>query len=83
MFCLRRDDAAVQGVRVGFTTPRALGKATVRNRVRRRLREAVRLRLGEVTAAVDLVFQPRRNVLTADWQTLQREVERVLGKCGI
>ena len=30
------------GARVGFTTPRALGKAVVRNRIKRRLREQIR-----------------------------------------
>ena len=62
------------GPRVGFTVGRALGGAVVRNRIRRRLREAVRLHLGELPVAADVVFNPRKSVLTADFAELQREV---------
>src|SRR6185295_7884657 len=36
------------GPRIGFTVPRALGGAVVRNRIKRRVREAVRLRLDQL-----------------------------------
>ena len=50
-FCLRR--AAPEGSRIGFTVPRALGGSVVRNRLKRRIREAVRLqpRLAEAYVA--------------------------------
>jgi ribonuclease P protein component len=69
------------GPRAGFTTPRALGKSVVRNRIRRKLREAVRHELPRASKPVDYVFHPRRSVLEASLPQLRREVERILRKC--
>jgi len=80
-FCLRRE-AGEGGPRIGFTTPRALGKAVVRNRIRRCLRETVRLQLGQLDPQWDIVFNPRRTVLTASPESLRREVERLFRRCS-
>ena len=45
-------------LRVGFTVSKALGGAVVRNRLKRRLREAVRLH-GMIPAAMDIVINPK------------------------
>jgi len=60
--------------RVGLTTSRALGGAVERNRMRRRMREAVRLHLAELPAGIDLVLHPRRTVLAIEFVRLEREV---------
>jgi ribonuclease P protein component len=65
------------GPRVGLTAGRVLGKAVDRNRIKRRMREAVRLNLALLTRDVDVVLHPRRTVLTADFTTLQGEVSRI------
>ena len=68
--------------RVGFTVPKALGGAVERNRMRRRAREAVRHHLAllqQMDAAVDVVINPKKGVLTADFSELSREVERGFG----
>lgn len=71
----------VEGARAGFTTPRALGKAHDRNRMRRRMREAVRHELSKADPAVDFIFHPRRNALDVPIPSLRREVEKVFLKC--
>ena len=71
---------APASVRVGFTVPRILGKAVERNRIRRRLREAVRLNLSAAGAAVDVVIHPKKSVLTADSAQLRLEVARAFQK---
>lgn len=82
-FCLSRATSGeMPGPRIGFTTPRALGKAVDRNRIRRRLRETVRHVLGQLEPQWDIVFNPRRPVLTATPETLQREVERLFRRCN-
>lgn len=78
-FCL--DTKQPNGPRVGFTVPRSLGKAVERNRIKRRLREAVRTRLWKVGPQWDIVFNARRALLEAPWQELEREVDRVLRRC--
>ena len=70
------------GPHIGFTTPRALGKAVVRNRIKRRLREAVRLQLDRLNPQWSIVFNPRRKALDAPTSDLQREVERLFLRCN-
>ncbi len=76
-FYLPRDASAPGGgPRIGLTVGRVLGGAVDRNRIKRRMREAIRMRLGELTAPVDVVFNPRKSVLKLDFAELQREVGR-------
>ncbi len=72
-----KEDSAGAQPRVGLTAGRALGGAVERNRIRRRMREAVRLHLGELPALVDVVLHPRRSVLEMEFARLEREVARV------
>jgi ribonuclease P protein component len=60
--------------RVGFTVGRALGGAVVRNRMKRRLREAVRAHLSALAAPVDVVINPKKSLLTAEFTALAAEV---------
>jgi ribonuclease P protein component len=73
------------GLRVGFTVGRVLGGAVERNRMKRRLREAVRLSLP-VKANADVVINPKKSLLTMDFDALLNEVRRAFvvieEKCG-
>jgi ribonuclease P protein component len=63
--------------RVGLTAGRVLGGAVERNRIRRRMREAVRLHLDKLPPRVDVVLHPRRTVLDVEFARLEREVSRI------
>ena len=71
------DAAACSGPRVGLTVPKALGKAVDRNRIKRRMREAVRQHLGLLNGPVDVVLHPRKTVREMEFAKLEREVVRV------
>ena len=73
--------AAIPGVRIGFTVGRALGGAVQRNRMKRRLREAVRLcglptSVGEDVVGVDVVINPKKSLLIIDFADVVNEVKR-------
>lgn len=74
VFYMRRGSG--EGLRVGFTVSRALGGAVERNRMKRRLREAIRLRRPVVNLPVDIVINPKRSILTADFEGVLKEVGR-------
>jgi ribonuclease P protein component len=70
------------GARVGFTVGRVLGGAVQRNRIKRRLREAVRLRRALLKTPVDIVINPKKSVLTVGFPVLMEEVGRAFDVIG-
>ena len=80
VFFLRRQQEAEppSSPRVGFTVGKVLGGAVDRNRIKRRMREAVRMSSSACEGPVDVVFNPRKSVLTLPFVELVAEVARGL-----
>jgi ribonuclease P protein component len=74
VFYLLREQG--EGLRIGFTVGRVLGGAVERNRMKRRLRESVRLRWPEVRLPVDVVVNPKKSVLKLEFAELENEIAR-------
>lgn len=76
---LRGPDRAEGGPRFGFTVTKKLGNAVIRNRIRRRLREAVRHASGEFPeGAMDFVLLARSAALGLSFADLVRDVGRAV-----
>ena len=73
VFYLRQTEG---GARTGFTVGRVLGGAVARNRIKRRLREAVRLRRALLSGPVDVVINPKKSVRTIEFSMVLDEVGR-------
>jgi len=73
-----RPPAGQSGPRIGLTAGKVLGKAHERNRIKRRMREALRRHLDLLPPGCDLIFHPRRSVLTLEFAKLEVEVVRIL-----
>jgi ribonuclease P protein component len=66
------------GPRIGLTVGKVIGKAHERNRIKRRMREALRRHLGLLPQGCDLIFHPRRFILTLEFAKLEAEIVRIL-----
>jgi ribonuclease P protein component len=74
-----RQRAETGPVRVGFTVSRQVGNAVERNRVRRRLREMVRLAAGGgMRSGHDYVLIGRRAALAAPFGEMRQELDAAL-----
>jgi ribonuclease P protein component len=77
MTAFYRENQVNAAPRVGFTVGKILGGAVDRNRIRRRMRSAVRNHLSELVRPLDLVLHPRKSVLTLEFSQLDAEIMQV------
>ena len=75
-YLLRETEPERKDLRIGFTVGKALGGSVQRNRIKRRLREAVRLEGFSRALGADVVINPKRSALAADFSELQVEVAK-------
>jgi ribonuclease P protein component len=69
--------------RVGITVSGRVGNAVVRNKVRRRLREALRARLPKLKPGVDLLITARPASAAASWEELFEALDGVLARAAL
>ena len=73
-----------RAARIGFTVTKKIGGAVVRNRTRRRLKEAARLELaGQPISGVDLVLIGREATRGRAFLDLRDDLRRALRKAGV
>jgi ribonuclease P protein component len=69
----------IEHSRFGLTTPRKLGRAHERNRVKRRVREILRTSRKGIPSGFDYVLNPRRSALERNLKELRAELLVLLG----
>lgn len=78
----RNGEDAVAGSRVGLTVTKKVGHAVERNRIKRRLREALRMPDVAARSDHDYVLVARRDALTAPFASLLGELRRCFAEAG-
>jgi ribonuclease P protein component len=73
---------APQAARLGVTVTRKVGTATERNRIKRRLRAALRLCAPRAQAGVDYVVIARRDLLAAPFESIVTDLENAMSRLG-
>ena len=68
--------------RVGLTVGKVLGKAHDRNRIKRRLRAAIRAHVELLPPGLDLILHPRRSVLSMEYLDLLAEVQGIFSRAA-
>ena len=76
---IRPNDLSV--MRLAVSAPLTVGISTIRNRARRRVREAFRQACAaiEPTPALDIVVTVRRDAIAADFSALRAAAEAAIG----
>lgn len=69
--------------RVGFTVSTKLGKAVVRNRIRRQLREIYRLNSDKLVDGVDMILVARTRCVGADYHKMEKAYLRCCRELGL
>lgn len=71
------------GARVGFSVSKKVGNSVTRNRARRRLKEAYRMIMPEISGHHSFVFVARSSITAADFQSICHQMRRLLEKMGV
>ena len=83
LLVLRIRRTGLEETRFGMSTGRKLGGAVVRNRVRRRLREALRVMAPSFQPGWDVLIIARSPATGADFETLAGTLKTLLRRGGV
>lgn len=77
MYCLHKREG---GIRFGFSVSKKTGKAVVRNRVKRVLKEICRLNTGWFWEDCDYIIIPRKDASKKNYHELKEDLLRLSKK---
>ncbi|MCX6005530.1 MAG: ribonuclease P protein component [Chloroflexi bacterium] len=71
----------LETTRVGFSVTKEIGKAVIRNRTKRLLKEIVRV--VDIKTGWDIVFIARRKIVEADYHQLYKAITELLKRADL
>ena len=69
--------------RFGFAVSSRIGNAVVRNRIKRRLREIIRLRMATIRPGCDIILIARKPIRSAEYHQLETACARLLRRAQL
>lgn len=69
--------------RVGFSVSKKIGKSVVRNRVKRRMREAVTPLLPQLKTGYNLIFIAREGIVDAPFLSIGASLRTLINKADL
>jgi ribonuclease P protein component len=69
--------------KAGFSVSKKVGKAVVRNRVRRRMKEATRLLMPRIKEGAQFILVARPDAAQASYTELERTIEKLLKRAKL
>ena len=82
LYWFERENGDGDAPRLGVAVPKKVGGSVIRNRIKRRLREAFRLHCAELEPRWDIVVNPRRTVLKAPFTDIEQALRKVIDRCN-
>jgi len=70
-------------VRVGFSVSKKIGNSVVRNRTKRRMKEAFRPMLSQVKPGYNLIFIARPSVVEDSFENIRKSIRYMLKKADL
>jgi ribonuclease P protein component len=68
----------LEETRFGITITKKVGKAVIRNKIRRRIKEIYRKNLYRIKSGYDLIFIPKQNVVDISYKELESAMIHIL-----
>lgn len=70
-------------LKVGFSVSKKIGKSVIRNKVKRRLKEAFKIHIPKLKQDYNYIFIARKPITDDSFSTISGSVKYLLKKCGL
>lgn len=64
--------------KIGYTITKKIGNAVTRNKIRRRMKEIVRVKFPYIKDEYDIIFIPKKNIVDISYKQLESAVDHIL-----